>query len=65
MIDIQKKLNKIKKLYLRKSNAYSHHTIVKIENDATKNTVVKTLSHIAKAVGVSVDRLITGKPNEL
>jgi len=36
-----------------------------IENDATKNPTVKTLSHIAKALGVSVDRLITGKPNEL
>jgi transcriptional regulator with XRE-family HTH domain len=65
MIDIQKKLNTIKKIDLRKLNAYLHNTIVKIENDATKNPVVKTLSHIAKALGVSVDRLITGNPNEL
>ena len=36
-----------------------------IENDATKNPTVKTLSHIARALGVSVDKLITGKPNEL
>jgi transcriptional regulator with XRE-family HTH domain len=65
MIDIQKKLNTIKKIDLRKLNADLHNTIVKIENDATKNPVVKTLSHIAKALGVSVDRLITGNPNEL
>ena len=36
-----------------------------IENDATKNPAVKPLSHIARALGVSVDKLITGKPNEL
>jgi transcriptional regulator with XRE-family HTH domain len=51
--------------FMTQYTGISHNTIVKIENDATKNPTVKTLSHIAKALGVSVDRLITGKPNGL
>ena len=59
---VKKKLTQEKLAYL---SGISHNPIAKIENDATKNPAVKTLSHIAKALGVSVDRLITGKPNEL
>lgn len=59
---IKKKLTQEELAYL---SSISHNTIVKIENDATKNPTVKTLSHIAKALGVSVERLITGKLNEL
>jgi transcriptional regulator with XRE-family HTH domain len=59
---VKKKLTQEKLAYF---SGISHNTIVKIENDATKNPTVKTLSHIAKALGVSLDKLITGKPNEL
>jgi transcriptional regulator with XRE-family HTH domain len=57
--------NKLTQEKLAYLSGISHNTIVKIENDAMKNPTVKTLSHITKALGVSVDRLITGKPNEL
>jgi transcriptional regulator with XRE-family HTH domain len=36
----------------------SYNTIVKIENDASKNPTVKTIIKIAKALNVSVDELI-------
>jgi transcriptional regulator with XRE-family HTH domain len=59
---VKKKLTQEKLAYV---SSISHNTIIKIENDAMKNRAVKTLSYIAKALGVSVDRLITGKPNGL
>jgi transcriptional regulator with XRE-family HTH domain len=50
--------NKLTQEKLAYLSGISYNTIVKIENDATKNPTVKTLSHIAKVLGVSVDRLI-------
>jgi transcriptional regulator with XRE-family HTH domain len=43
---IKKKLTQETLAYL---SGISHNTIVKIENDATENPTVKTLSHIARA----------------
>lgn len=51
----KKKLSQEK---LARLSDVSYNTIVKIENNATKNPGVKTLSKIAKALDVSVDRLI-------
>jgi len=52
----KKKLSQEK---LARASDVSYNTIVKIENNATKNPGVKTLSKIAKALDVSVDRLIS------
>jgi transcriptional regulator with XRE-family HTH domain len=69
MISQKIKRLRVKKKLTQETLAYlsgiSHNPIVKIENDTTKNPTVKTLSHIARALGVSVDNLITGKSNEL
>lgn len=53
---VRKKLSQEK---LARLSDVSYNTIVKIENNATKNPGVKTLSKIAKALDVSVDRLIS------
>lgn len=53
---VKKKLSQEK---LARASDVSYNTIVKIENNATRNPGVKTLSKIAKALDVSVDRLIS------
>lgn len=43
----------------RKANI-SYHTLIKLENGGIKNPKIETLIKIAKALGISVDCLISG-----
>lgn len=52
---IRKKLSQEK---LARLADISYNTIVKIESGSTPNPGIKTISRIAKALGVTVDELI-------
>ncbi|MHA1676772.1 MAG: helix-turn-helix domain-containing protein [Candidatus Njordarchaeales archaeon] len=52
---IKKKLSQEK---LARLADISYNTIVKIENEGSKNPTIQTLAKISKALGVSVDDLI-------
>ena len=54
---IKKKLSQEK---LARLADISYNTIVKIETGTTVNPGIKTISGIARALGVRVDALITG-----
>jgi transcriptional regulator with XRE-family HTH domain len=53
---IKKKLSQEK---LARLSDISYNTIVKIETGSTPNPGIKTISKIAKALGVTVDKLIS------
>ena len=44
---------------LAREAGISFHTFIKIENGRTKNPKIKTLIKIAKALGVSLDKLVS------
>jgi transcriptional regulator with XRE-family HTH domain len=52
---IKKKLSQEK---LARLADISYNTVVKIENEGSKNPTIQTLAKISKALGVSVDDLI-------
>ena len=52
---VKKKLSQEK---LARLADISYNTIVKIENGSTPSPGIKTISNIAKALGVTVDELI-------
>lgn len=43
---------------LARETGISFHTLIKIENGRTKNPKIKTLIKLAKALGVSLDKLV-------
>lgn len=43
---------------LAREAGISFHTLIKIENGRTKNPKIKTLIKLAKALGVSLDKLV-------
>lgn len=50
--------NKLSQERLARLADISYNTIVKIENNASKNPTIHTLAKIARALNVSVDGLI-------
>lgn len=46
---------------LSKLAGVTYNTVIKIESGATLNPRVKTLNRIAKALGVTVDKLLNSK----
>lgn len=43
---------------LAREAGISYHTLIKIEQDRIKNPKLETLIKLAKALGVSIDRLV-------
>jgi transcriptional regulator with XRE-family HTH domain len=50
--------NKISQDKLSKLANISHNTIIKIESGAIQNPTIETVQKIAKALGVTVDKLL-------
>ena len=46
---------------LARESGISFHTLIKIENGRIKNPKLETLIKLAKALGVSIDRLVSSQ----